>query len=387
MARAFISYAREDNATGVVTRIVRALENELSLLSGETETFWFDTRELEWGAEFDDRIKEALLSSTFFIPFLTTRYFNRPYCRMEATTFTAEADRLGRRELVKPIYLASVQAGIASEPTDPLAVRLLNFPNRSDWRRLRLAKPHSGRYQREIHNMATALLTARDASERLAPDLLSPGRRKAITEDSLSAGEQRRLDESSSLGGIEPGIAHALTIAESAWYDVVEPLEEIARIQRGHSAAMAEATSTIRAGIANRRPASAVFLANRHLADAARPLAEDLDRAADVLLRAAMHAEAKVGDFFLLLSVDDLGFPVVRKFVGAVATSEESTVRARESAQAMSDAASFEQPAIMRPIQQIMAAAELRIDDAQKIMQTLGERANLLLSDVDENHS
>jgi hypothetical protein len=64
---------------------------------------------LLWGDERRQRIEEALAGITFFIPIVTPRYFQRPECRRELLSFSANGQKRNVDELLLPILYVDVE--------------------------------------------------------------------------------------------------------------------------------------------------------------------------------------------------------------------------------------------------------------------------------------
>ncbi len=88
-ATAFWSYTHEDDKheDGAIVRLAERTGEEYSLLTGERLTVFVDRNDLAWGEHWKQRIDDALVSTTLFIPVITTRYFASEECRRELFRF------------------------------------------------------------------------------------------------------------------------------------------------------------------------------------------------------------------------------------------------------------------------------------------------------------
>lgn len=156
-AAAFWSYAHEDdeNEGGAILRLAERLAEEYSLLTGTTFTMFVDRVDIKWGEEWRTRIDHALVDTTFFIPVITNRYFDREECRRELLEFSTKAQSLGVRELVCPILYAPVE-GLSSDSPDE-AMALIGRTQWEDWTRLRLHDEKSEQHRIAVNKMAMRL--------------------------------------------------------------------------------------------------------------------------------------------------------------------------------------------------------------------------------------
>lgn len=135
---AFMSYARADDAYGTLTAFRTRLATEVRLHLGREFPIFQDREDLEWGEEWRSRIEGALSEVTFLIPILTPSFFASDACRDELRQFLARERRLGRQDLVLPVYYISTPQleNAATTAGDELA-SVLASRQRADWRELR----------------------------------------------------------------------------------------------------------------------------------------------------------------------------------------------------------------------------------------------------------
>lgn len=144
----FISYARADNDDhdGVVDRLKKELAGRFEAATGSKLSVFLDKESIGWGERWREKIADAILGSTLFIPVVTMRYFNRPACRDEFSAFYSAAVNKGVPDLILPIILAGARQITPDHPDELVrAVEQLNHKpiydafeagyESSDWKR------------------------------------------------------------------------------------------------------------------------------------------------------------------------------------------------------------------------------------------------------------
>lgn len=113
---------------------------------------------------------------TFLIPILTPSYFTSNECRQELTVFLARQERLGRDDLILPIYYVNCPQESVTPPdprTDELAMAVFRH-NYADWRELRYEQFSLPAKRRALTKLA---VDVRDAIRR--PGAVAPDTRAA----------------------------------------------------------------------------------------------------------------------------------------------------------------------------------------------------------------
>lgn len=203
-AAGFWSYAHEDDRAdqGAILRLATRIGDEYSLITGRELRLFTDRKDIKWGQEWRERIREALVQTTFFIPVLSPRYFKRDECRAELLEFAAHAKSLGVADLIMPILYVPVSGLTADNPDE--AVALVARMQYEDWTELRIRDEAS-----ESHREAVRALV-----QRLA-DIGS-----SVADRQLSAERDIVAD-----GDPEPGLAEILREIEillPEWRDAVQ---------------------------------------------------------------------------------------------------------------------------------------------------------------------
>ncbi len=102
---AFMSYDHNDDWNDRLSKLRELLEISVrNHTGGKTFKIFQDKRDIKWGEDWKDRIKESLNEVTFFIPILTPSFFNSQYCRFELETFLNREKMVNRKDLILPIY-------------------------------------------------------------------------------------------------------------------------------------------------------------------------------------------------------------------------------------------------------------------------------------------
>jgi hypothetical protein len=168
---AFWSYAHDDDeAVGRdITRLARRIKASHDLLTGTSLVLFVDRTSVEWGDEWRARIDDALLDSTFLIPILSPRYFQREECRYELQAFVDKAGNPGVSEFVMPILYVQIPEFNAENP-DPL-VALASRMQYEAWTSLRLEDPESPGPRRAVHRLTSRLVALQPASVPEEPQL------------------------------------------------------------------------------------------------------------------------------------------------------------------------------------------------------------------------
>jgi hypothetical protein len=189
-AAAFWSYTHEDDRhdNGAILRLAERIGEEYSLNNLDDLVVFVDRKDLAWGDHWKQRIDNALVSTTFFIPIVTPRYFRSEECRRELFEFARHANALGVSELICPILYAPVQD--LDEDNSDEAIALIARAQYENWTSLRLSDEKSEEHRRAVNRLAA----------RLAEVGRTVGSRQTkqegeLDEDEEKAGLSETLDE------------------------------------------------------------------------------------------------------------------------------------------------------------------------------------------------
>jgi TIR domain len=111
----FFSYSREDDEAfrGALSGLRDAISRELSAQLGRTKRsfrLWQDQEAIAPGTLWESEIRAAVAQSSFFIPIVTPRAVNSPFCHFEFTSFLDREREFGRSDLIFPILYIGVPA-------------------------------------------------------------------------------------------------------------------------------------------------------------------------------------------------------------------------------------------------------------------------------------
>ena len=174
---AFMSYARsDDDRFRRLTQFREDLSAEVQRQIGEEFLIFQDREDILWGQNGEAQIKESLDEVTFLIPIITPSFFNSQPCRRELQRFLEREKKLGRKDLILPVYYIDCPL-LNDEETrvrDELAQAIFAHQY-VDWRELRhepFTSPEVGK------TLAWRAVQIRDALERVqaseAPEAPKP---------------------------------------------------------------------------------------------------------------------------------------------------------------------------------------------------------------------
>jgi hypothetical protein len=251
----FWSYVRDDDDAegGRIRRLAQAIQNEYTVLTGESLRIFIDRDDISWGEEWRRRIAEALAGTTFFIPVVTPRYFKSEECRRELLTFAMHAQSLGVSELLLPLLYVDVP-GLADDNEDE-AVALVARTQYERWTALRLADEQSPEYRQGINTLAMRLM---EISE-------------AVTESSAVV---RKAE--TALASDEPGLIDILADAEAALPRWSEAMERFGPLMEQIAGLSVEATTRMERSDAAGKGFAGRIVAIKALASALDPLTSEL---------------------------------------------------------------------------------------------------------------
>jgi F-box protein 11 len=163
---AFMSYVRFDDAheDGKLTKFRERLSHEVRMQSGREFSIFQDHADIKVGQDWKQRIDESLDGAKFLIAIITPSFFNSHYCRYELQRFFEREQRLGRNDLIFPVYYVNYpflhdETRLAQ---DELAKKLMTRQF-TDWRELRHEEFTSRQGGRMLERLAVQI---RDAIER-----------------------------------------------------------------------------------------------------------------------------------------------------------------------------------------------------------------------------
>ena len=77
---------------------------------GDEFSIFQDRKDISWGDCWKERINSSLDTTTFLIPVITPGFFKSEYCREELSRFLDRERKLGRDDLILPVYYIDTPA-------------------------------------------------------------------------------------------------------------------------------------------------------------------------------------------------------------------------------------------------------------------------------------
>lgn len=245
---AFMSYVRFDDnyEDGKLTRFRERLSSEVRLQSGQDFPIFQDHADIKAGQDWKQRIDESLDGAKFLIAVITPSFFKSQFCRYELQRFFEREQRLGRNDLIFPVYY--VNCPFLHDETrlaqDELAEKLMTRQF-TDWRELRhepFTSPQAGRMLEQL------AIQIRDAIER-APSPGTATRQEPLSERTGGAAKAARVDERTSAASedVKSETATAKSVQPPAVQTSIPSLV-VDQLHRGDYTTITEAVEAARPG-------------------------------------------------------------------------------------------------------------------------------------------
>src|SRR5215467_10596772 len=111
-----MSYVRfnDQHDDGQLTQFRERLATEVRAQTGTEFAIFQDRNDIAWGQHWQQRIDQALDTQTLLLVIITPSFFRSSACRAEVEQFLERERRLGRHDLIFPVYYVS-----AREMDDP----------------------------------------------------------------------------------------------------------------------------------------------------------------------------------------------------------------------------------------------------------------------------
>jgi len=371
----FFSYVHtdDDNDLGSIVRLAALLQKELSLLTGEARSVWIDRTSLGWGADWKQRIEEALYDTTFFVPIVTPAYFRSDSCRDELMTFARSASSLGLNELVLPIYYVTVD-GFDEEIIDDEAVTLVHRFQYIDWRSLRVTSHRTTAFRRKLNELAAQILAAGfEAESKTVPLPATP-----LVPSPPTPGEPSEE---------EPGIGDILAEGEEALQRIAPQFEQAGNLGVQIGTLMQEATHSINRSDAQGRGFAGRLVVSRSLATKLEQPAEDLERVARAFAADLVRVDPMITTIFNHLSHNASERAQSREFLENIVTMVSQAKQGFSATGAFADSVHEGMnwsKELRRPLRRIETALR-QIADAERVFDEWGNRAAVLLNQPPED--
>lgn len=163
--RCFLSYARQDDVVmDFVDQFATSLRHYAYADRGRSLEIFLDRSSIGWGDLVQPTLRAAVRSTTVFLPVLTRRYFDRPYCREELFLFYNQAFVEGVRGLLLPVVLLG--ADFLTDDNPDLAVQIVRERQHFSVREAWIEGPSSPAWRRTMLSLASAIVDSVEAAER-----------------------------------------------------------------------------------------------------------------------------------------------------------------------------------------------------------------------------
>lgn len=155
---AFLSYAYLDDAGSVreLSFFHDSLQSELRIQTGLPVHIFFDKKSIRWGARWVEVINKGLEGSAFLMPILTPSFFQSEACKGEYLKFLEVEERIGRRDLILPIYYVKCRE-IENTSTENVVARDIRNRQYRNWKEMRLKPRDSADVMKEFAELASIM--------------------------------------------------------------------------------------------------------------------------------------------------------------------------------------------------------------------------------------
>jgi parallel beta-helix repeat protein len=158
----FFSYVHADDEfeKGRISKLRERLERAIRFFSGLGEFRIFqDWQDIDWGQQWERVIAQSIENSIVLFPIITPSYFSSAACCKEILAFDQRQGRLGRDDLILPIYYLDSEPMDASDgdvvgSEEGRVAGLVKRAQFADWRALRRTEETDLAYAEEIERLA-----------------------------------------------------------------------------------------------------------------------------------------------------------------------------------------------------------------------------------------
>lgn len=158
-----MSYVNDDDkyANGKITKFREHLSRAVKAHGGKPFEIFQDKEDIKWGQQWQERINDSLDATLFLIPIITPSFFNSKPCRDEFERFLKREGKLGRRDLILPVYYFDCPVLNDKEKLkqDSLA-EIIAVRQREDWRELRFKPLSAVPVRKALTKMAEQIVAA-----------------------------------------------------------------------------------------------------------------------------------------------------------------------------------------------------------------------------------
>lgn len=156
---AFLSYARfnDQHDEDRITEFRKKLAGEIETITGDRFEIFQDRRDIRVGQQWKERIEQTLNSTTILIAVLSPSFFKSEYCRKEIEQFLDREARLGRSDLIVPVYYVPVPGFEQGAANRDGLVEVMKSRQLFDWTALRFADRDSREIRVAINALAVQI--------------------------------------------------------------------------------------------------------------------------------------------------------------------------------------------------------------------------------------
>ena len=218
----FWSYVQADDEAedGRIISLSKQLRGQFRLQTAEDLSLFVDRESLEWGAEWEARIDDAIAGTTFFIPVITPSFFKSQACRRELLKFSREAQRLGLEQLLLPVYWVTVPELEEDPENSPdEAIRLIARYQWRDLREARLEDESSSMFRKSVFGLASELATR---AARVTSTVQDIPEEPLVATATDSTGDEEDDDDA-------PGMLEKVALSEEAMPEITNIMDELGR--------------------------------------------------------------------------------------------------------------------------------------------------------------
>jgi chromosome segregation ATPase len=347
------------------------LQEAYGLTTGEELELFVDRESLVWGDAWKERIAVAIAGTTFFIPFLTPRYFESSECRQELLKFLGEARRGGVEQLLLPVYYVTVEE-LDGEPTDELMIAVKER-QWEDLREIRLLDEDSSQYRTAVERLAERIASIARAVSQV-PDVSaqalerSEGSRDLLPEDNepegivekLGKGEEALNEIAGTLGAMA---AENETLGQLAM-QATDAIHDSDARQRGFAGRMAVAQ---RYAESLQEPAAKIQMLGEKYTSELMTVHEMSSTILEAAESSQEQAEEVAPYLRSLVELDDSAAEAIESTRGLIRTMQENAKLSRS----------------LRPPTRQIATGLQAFMDGGAIIREWADRARRLLKDMD----
>lgn len=317
----FWSYVRDDDADegGRISELAGLFSRRVRLLTGQSFPIFLDHESIGWGDDWESRIDEALIATTFFVPILTPSYFRSESCRKELLRFSSTATALGLEELILPIYYVAIPELESPPPSGDDLIDLVRRYQWVDWRDTALEDRESSAHRKQVDALAQQLLRRAAAAD--AKPAVSASAGSQAREHGAGHPEREAANEDE-----EPGVLEVLAEGEQALPRLSQLMEAYLPIMKEMSSAANEGTQRLKQSDGLGKGFGGRLLVGKWLANKWANPAEQLEKLAAGFLEELLKIDPMIVTIFQLAraAIDDEERAAIVGFVKVIQTMADA---------------------------------------------------------------